>query len=79
MNTTEAAELAAELRKAAQDCCCASTSLWGRSNPWPLTRCGIFRGGWSCWPCVRRRAPSPICHPSGRSGMRPVQTIFRPC
>ena len=63
MNTTEAAGLAAELRKAAQDLLLCVNVIVGRSNPWPLTCCGIFRGGWSCWPCVWRRAPSPICHP----------------
>ena len=67
MNTTEAAELAAELRKTAQDLLLCVNVIVGQEQ------------SLSCWPCVRRRAPSPICHPSGRSGMRPVQTIFRPC
>lgn len=76
MNTTEAAELAAELRKAAQNLLLCVNIIVGQEQSLAadLQRPG---GDWSCWPCAWPRA-SPIYRPSGRSGMHPVKPISGP-
>ena len=79
MNTTEAAELAAELRKAAQDLLLCVNVIVGQEQSLAADLLRHFPGRLELLALRMARAPSPICHPSGRSGMRPVQTIFRPC
>lgn len=66
MNTIEADALAAELRKAAQDLLLCVNAIMGQEQSIAADPLRNFPKRLELLLCVWRRAPSLICHPTGR-------------